>query len=70
MLWVITAAVRTINRTKFRSRGTSLLGVSNRVFQLDYQLRQLTVTKGELFEFFPVRFAEVLAALFSDAVLH
>ena len=42
--------------------------MSNRVFQLDYKLRQSTVTKVEYFEFFPVRFAEVLAALFSDAV--
>ena len=43
--------------------------MSNRVFQSDYALRQSTVTKPELLEFFPVRFAEVLAALFSDAVV-
>ena len=69
MLWVITAVVYTPNRTKFRSRGTSLSGESNRVFQSDYRLCQSIVTKDEYFEFFPVRFAEVLTALFSDAVV-
>ena len=66
--WIITAVLCTSNCTKCRSRGTSLSGESNRVYQSDYSLRQLTVTKGELIEFFPVRFAEVLATLFSDAV--
>ena len=66
---IITAAVCTPNRNKCRSRGTSLSGESNRVFQSDYTLRQSTVTKADIFEFFPVRFAEVLAALFSDAVV-
>ena len=66
---IITAALRTPNRNKFRSRGTSLSEVSNRVFQSDCRLRQSKVTKADIFEFFPVRFAEVLAALFSDAVV-
>ena len=69
MLWLITAALRTINRTKFRSRGTSLLGVSNRVFQLDCRLCQSTVTNVEYFKFFPVCFAEILTAPFSDDVV-
>ena len=64
----IITALCTINRTKCRSGGTSLSEESNRVFQSDYYLRQSTVTKAECFEFFPVRFAEVLAALFSDVV--
>ena len=67
---IITAALRTPNRTKCRSCRTSLSGESNRVFQSHYSLRQSKVTKVEEIEFFPVRFAEVLAALFSDAVLH
>ena len=66
---IITAALCTPNRRKCRSRGTSLSGESNRVFQSDYTLRQSTVTKVEYFEFFPVRFSEVLAALFSDAIV-
>ena len=65
----IITALRTINRTKCRSGGTSLSEESNRVFQSDYSLCHSTVTKGECLEFFPVRFAEVLAALFSDAVV-
>ena len=65
---IITALVLTPKRTKLYSRGTSLSEVSNRVFQSDYTLRQSTVTKAECFEFFPVCFAEVLTALFSDAV--
>ena len=66
---MITAALRTMIRTKCRSR-TSLSGESNRIFQSDYKLRQSTVTKVECFEFFPVRLAEVLAALFSDSVVN
>ena len=66
---IITAALCTSNRSQFRSRGTSLSGESNRVFQLHYCLRQSIITKAECFEFFPVRFAEVLTALFSDAVV-
>ena len=64
----IITAFCTPNRNKFRSRGTSLSGESNRVFQSDYYLRQSTVTKVESFEFFPVCFAKVMTALFSDAV--
>ena len=66
---IITAVVYTPNRTKLCSRGTSLSGESNRVFQSDYSLRQSTVTKAECFEFFPVCFAEVLAAPLSDAIV-
>ena len=66
---IITAAVRTANRMECCSGRTSLSGESNRVFQSDCYLRQSTVTKAELIEFFPIRFAEVLTALFSDAVV-
>ena len=61
-------ALCTSNRTKLKSRGTSLSGERNRVFQSDFRLRQYKFTKEECFELFPVRFAEVLTALFSDAV--
>ena len=65
---IITAHFHTLNCSKCRSRGTLFSKESNRVFQSDYTLRQSTVTKVELFEFFPVCFAEVLAAPLSDAV--
>ena len=65
---IITAAVCTHNSTKLCSRGILLSAKSNRVFQSDYSLRQSIVTKAECFELIPVRFAEVLAALFSDGV--
>ena len=66
---IITAALCNLNRSKCSSGRTSLSEVSNRIFQSDYILRQSTVTKVELFEFFPVCFTEVLAALFSDGVV-
>ena len=69
-LWISTIiTLCTSNCSKCRSRETSLSGESNRVSQLNFRLRQSTVTKVECFESFPVCFAEVLAALFSDTVV-
>ena len=68
-LWISTIiTLCTSNCSKCRSRETSFSGESNRDFQSDLTLHQSTVTKVELFEFFPVCFAEILTTLFSDAI--
>ena len=66
---IITAAVCTPNRRKLSSGGTSLSGENSRDFESDLSLRQSKVTKVDLFEFFPVRFTEVLTAFLSDGVV-
>ena len=69
MLWVITDIVFNLNCTKLCSGGTSLSGENSRDFESDLSLRQSKVTKVDLFEFFPVRFTEVLTAFLSDGVV-
>ena len=69
MLWVITDIVCNLNCTKLCSGGTSLSGENSRDFESDLSLRQSKVTKVDLFEFFPVRFTEVLTAFLSDGVV-
>ena len=68
-LWrIITDSFCNPNRTKSCSGGISLSEMINRVFQSDCTLRQSIVTKVDCFEFFPIRFAEVLAAFLSNGV--
>ena len=59
----------TPNRPIFCSQETSLSWYSNRVFLLDFYLRQPTLTQAELLEFFPVCYTEKTAALLSDLVV-
>ena len=65
----ITAVMGTLNRTKFCIWGTSYSGESYRGFQSYCSLHQLTVTKVEYFEFFPISLAKMTASLLSDAVV-
>ena len=65
---IITAAVCIPNHTELGFWGDRFAVEKSRDSRSNYTLCQPTVTEVELYEFFPVCFAEVMAALFSDSV--